>query len=128
MRREGSGPPGPERSRPSGRDSGGKVTGIRMTVAGRPPASLQKVLPSRLFLTAGRWDGTQASTPAKTAPAAASPRTPRTIVAGRRREKRKTAAPAAKKRSAAAAANTKALARPKSNGAARSSATAQVGT
>ena len=44
----------------------GKVTGIRMTVAGRPPSSLQKVLPRRLFLTAGRSEGTQALTAANT--------------------------------------------------------------
>src|ERR1700693_865971 len=129
MRPEMSGTPSPESNLPSGKDSGGKVTGIRMTVAGRPPASLQNVFPRRLLRTPGRVGGTQALTPVNTAAPAATPRNPRTIgAATRRRMRRKPAAPAGKKTRAAAAAKTAGFARPKSSFSDVSSATANVGT
>ena len=52
MRPETSGTPRPESMRPSGKASGGNVTGIRITVAGRAAGSDQKTGPRRLFCTA----------------------------------------------------------------------------
>ena len=129
MRPERSGTPRPERSLPAGKDSGGNVTGMRITVAGRPPSSLQKVLPSRLLRTPGRAGGIQALTAAKAPAAAARPARARTTgTPARRRPKKKTAVAAAKNTNAAAAAAIAGFARPKNRGSEVSSATAKVGT
>ena len=53
MRPERSGTPSPESMRPSAKGSGGKVTGMRMTVAGRAASSVQKTGPRRLFSHGG---------------------------------------------------------------------------
>src|SRR6185369_7113232 len=88
MRPERSGTPRPERSLPAGKDSGGNVTGMRITVAGRPPSSLQNVLPSRLLRTPGREGGTQALTAANAPAPAARPASARTTGAPARRRGR----------------------------------------
>src|SRR5262249_5500757 len=101
---------------------------IRTTAAGRPPSSLQKVLPTRLFFTAGRTGGIQARAAPKTAPPASSPRTENTTRTKRRRARNAANAPAAPKTISPAPPSTQGVGGPKRSGAVVSSATAKVGT
>ena len=127
IRPERSGTPSPESMRPSSKSSGGNVTGIRKTTAGRAPGSVQKTGPRRLLRTHGRVAGSHARA-ARNATAATSDRERREDDSGREAAAdEKAAPPAGRAPRGRRGPGSRASSLPKRNGTCSSSATANVG-